>query len=132
MGATQPPIKVHIPYVFARRSSKKRIVIDKIESTETRRSEIQPIVAAIALAFRWRQLIESGEYGSITELAKAKSINQSYACRMMKLTFLSPRIVEAVLNAQVSNFVTLKTLTAPMPKAWSKQDVLGSALKDFV
>ena len=44
------------------------------------------MVKAIARARRWRRLIESGEYASITDLAAAENINQSYVCRILRLT----------------------------------------------
>jgi hypothetical protein len=47
------------------------------------------MVKAIARAFR-RSQIESGVHTSITELAKSKGVNQSYACRLLRLTLLAP------------------------------------------
>ena len=58
------------------------------------------MVKAIARAHRWRRLLESGEYGSITELAAAEKINQSYVGRVMRLTLLSPEIVQVILDGR--------------------------------
>ncbi len=48
------------------------------------------LVKAIARAHRWQRMLESGEYGSITELAAAEKINPSYLCRVLRLTLLAP------------------------------------------
>ncbi len=42
------------------------------------------------------QLLETGEYASITKLAAAEKINQSYVSRFPRLTLLAPSIVEAI------------------------------------
>ena len=47
------------------------------------------------------QMIESGEYASIAELANAEKVNQSYACRMLRLT--------------------LQQLAKPLPVRWDEQ-----------
>jgi len=42
---------------------------------------------ALRLKFRrWRNLPEGGLFGSVRELAKAEKINESYLCRVLRLT----------------------------------------------
>lgn len=120
LAKTTKQIKIHVAYVFRGRSSQKQI---KIESREREPSPIisEPIVAAIARAYRWQRLIESGEYASVTELAKAKGINQSYACRMMKMTLLSPRLIEAALDGRLPSSITQRDLTRPTSLLWNGQ-----------
>jgi len=76
---------------------------------------------ALAKAFRWRAQIESGEYASITDLAKARGVNDSYACRLLRLTLLSPEIVTTILDRRQSPDFTLKELTRPLPIEWDQQ-----------
>jgi hypothetical protein len=84
------------------------------------------MVKAIARAHRWRQLIESGEYASITELAAAEKINQSYVCRILRLTLLAPKIVEAILGGRQRVGMDLAMLIKPFPIDWRRQyDALG-------
>lgn len=40
------------------------------------------MVKAIARAFRWRDMLESGEYATIREIANAEKINESYVGRV--------------------------------------------------
>jgi hypothetical protein len=56
------------------------------------------MVKAIARAYRWRGMLEQGAYASITELAAAEKINQSYVCRVLRLTLLDPALIEAILD----------------------------------
>src|ERR1700716_2260226 len=56
------------------------------------------IVKALGRAHRWKAMLESGEYGSMTDLATAEKINLSYLCRVLRLTLVAPDIAEALLD----------------------------------
>ena len=58
------------------------------------------MVKAIARAFRWRDMLEAGEYATIREIAAAEKINETYVGRMLRMTLLAPDIVEAILNGR--------------------------------
>jgi hypothetical protein len=75
-------------------------------------------------------MLESGEYGSMTELAKAEKINLSYLCRLLRLTLLAPDIAEALL-AGTNGRLQLSALLRPMPLIWAEQrDKLENAIID--
>jgi hypothetical protein len=78
-------------------------------------------VKAIAGAHRWQRILESGECASITELAAAEKIDRSYLCRVLRLTLLAPEIVEAILDGQQPEEVTLPALMKPFPVKWVRQ-----------
>ena len=82
------------------------------------------LLKALARAHRWRRMIESGEYASITELAKAEGVNQSYACRLLRLSLLAPSIVTAILDGRHDSDVMLKQLMKPLPVRWDEQIAL--------
>ena len=58
------------------------------------------MVKALARALRWRELLETGAYDTIEELAAAEKINSSYVSRILRLTLLAPAIVEAILDGR--------------------------------
>jgi hypothetical protein len=67
------------------------------------------------------ELLETGIYGTIGELARAERINPSYVSRVLRLTLLAPHIVEAVLDGRQSEDVTLATAMAGVPVVWEQQ-----------
>lgn len=113
-------ITVHVPMKFTVRGGRKTIISDVTRSPPQPRIE-NALLKALARAHRWRRMIESGEYASITELAKAEGINESYACRMLRLTLLAPAIVTTILNGRQSGDVMLKQLLRPLPARWGDQ-----------
>jgi len=79
------------------------------------------LVKALARAFRWRRMLETGRYGTIDELAAAEKINSSYVSRLLRLTLLAPEIVEAILDGRQSASMTLPGLMEPFPAEWGRQ-----------
>jgi len=75
------------------------------------------LVKALARAFRWRRMMETGRYGTIDELAAAEKINSSYVSQLLRLTLLAPDIVEAILNGRQPEGMTLPELMEPFQ--WS-------------
>ncbi len=55
------------------------------------------MAVAIARAWQWQEELESGEYASIEELARAKKVDRTYVSRFLQLTSLAPEFVEVVL-----------------------------------
>lgn len=66
-------------------------------------------------------MIEAGQYASITELAQAQKVNQSYACRLLRLTLLAPAVVVDILNGNYTSDLMLKQFMRPFPVEWQKQ-----------
>jgi hypothetical protein len=112
---------VRIPMRFQRRGGRKRIVAPNgtwIVCT----SKPQPdgtLPKALARAHRWRRMLESGEYGTLAELADAEGINRSYVSRVLRLTLLAPEIVERILDGRPTP--GLPQLLKPFPVEWEKQ-----------
>jgi hypothetical protein len=115
---------VKIPLKFERSGTRKRIVApDGAPSWAPRsRGSDNTLVKALARAHRWRRMLEGGKYDSITELAAAEKINMSYMCRMLRLTLLSPRITEAILDGRCSAKIDLCQLVRPLPGLWAEQE----------
>ena len=76
---------------------------------------------ALARAFRWRRMLETGRYGMIDELAAAEKINSSYVSRLLRLTLLVPDIVEAILDGRQAEGITLQRLIEPFSVDWGRQ-----------
>jgi hypothetical protein len=93
---------VRIPMRFQRRGGRKRIVApdgSKL-APPTKPQPDGTLVKALARAWRWQRMLESGECGSLAELADAERISRSYVCRVLRLTLLAPDIVERVLDGR--------------------------------
>ena len=117
MTKSTPTITVEIPFKIRKRGGRKQIITpDGVPVLAPPRARIDSaFVKALARAFRWRKLLETGVYGTIDELAQSERINPSYVSRVLRLTLLAPDIVEAVLDGRQPEDMTLATAMAGVP-----------------
>jgi len=79
------------------------------------------LVKALARAFRWKRMLESGEFATVKELAEHEKLGFSYMTRVLRLSLLAPDIVEAILEGQQSLEMKLADLLEPFPVVWEGQ-----------
>ena len=82
------------------------------------------MVKAIVRAHRWRDMLGSGDYATVRDLAKAEAIDESYLGRVLRLTLLSPTLIEAILEGRQAATLELDDLLQQFPVEWDRQ--LGS------
>lgn len=113
-------LKVHMPFEIQKRGGRKHIVSpDGLEWHAAPSRVSKPLTKALGRAFRWRKFLESGEYSTLDEIAKAERVNASYVSRVLRLTLLSPKIVEGILDGRECPY--LQDLLNPFPTLWSEQ-----------
>ena len=83
-------------------------------ATQPRRAD-STLVKALARAFRWKRMLESGEFATSAELAEREAIAPSYMTRVLRLTLLAPAIVEAILDGKQGPEVTLTMARVTFP-----------------
>ena len=116
----QPTITVHVPMTFTVRGGRKTILSDATPAAPHQRVD-NALLNALARAHRWQRMIESGEYTTITGLSRSEGVNDSYACRVLRLNLLSPSIVTTILDGRHGCDVMLKQLMRPLPVRWDEQ-----------
>jgi hypothetical protein len=115
-------LTVRVPLTLRKRGGRKQVVMPEGACWGQPRPRVDnTMVKAIARAHRWKRLMESGRFASVTELAEAEKINQSYLCRVLRLTLLAPDIVEAILDGRQPAALQMDALLKPMPLEWAAQ-----------
>jgi hypothetical protein len=56
------------------------------------------LVKALARAFRWKRMLDMGQFNTMAELAACEGIAPSYVTRVLRLTLLAPDLVDAILD----------------------------------
>ncbi len=116
-------VVIRIPMDLKRRSGRKEIIVPEgLPGTESCKSPTQePLVTALARAFHWQELIDSGKYASVTDLADALDVDRSYVSRIMRLALLAPDIVQAIVDGREPSGLSLEMLVKKMPMVWEEQ-----------
>jgi hypothetical protein len=113
---------VSIPVTFRQRGGRKQILAPPGEKPWSPAPRVDTaLVKAVVRAYRWRQMLESGEYRSSAELAKAEKVNDSYLSRILRLTLMAPGIIEAILAGRQPSTLQLDDLLKPLPAEWAQQ-----------
>jgi hypothetical protein len=113
-------ITVFIPMAWRQRGGRKVIVAPPGCDDSAPPPKIdRALVKALARAHRWQRLLDSGEHGTLAELADAEQISRSYVCRVLRLTLLAPDIVERILDGRSAP--QLAELMQPFPVEWERQ-----------
>lgn len=92
-------ITVHIPITLRHQGGRKQVITPEGATpwiSVSARVD-NAMVKALARAYRWRDMLESGEHATVRDLAKAETIDEVYLGRVLRLTLLAPSIVEAIL-----------------------------------
>jgi hypothetical protein len=113
-------VTIHIPFRVKKRGGRKEICLPA-ETPQQHRAPDNVLVKALARAFRWKRMLDSGEFNTITELATHEKMAPSYMTRVLRLTLLAPELIEIILDEQHKAEVTLAQLVEPFPIEWSKQ-----------
>jgi hypothetical protein len=117
-------VTLHVPFRIVKRGGRKEMQLPE-GAAQPRRTD-NTLVKALARAFRWKQMLESGEFATIAELAEREGIAFTYMARVLRLTLLAPDIVEAIFDGNQRSGVTLKRLMEPFPLEWRSQMALLS------
>jgi site-specific DNA recombinase len=111
------------PMRLKRRGVETKIVL---EGDSTSGPVDLPLLKAIARAHRWTTDLLSGRVMSIRELAKGEGMNRRSVQRLLRLGFLSPRLVEAIAEGRQPPELTVIRLTRriDLPALWNEQEQL--------
>ena len=122
LSADNRTLRVRVPVKQNSRGGLKVVVAPEGEPKPRSESKSnEALVRALARAFRWRKLIESGVCGTIRELAGGEKVNASYVSRLLRLTLLAPGIVEAILAGSPPANLKSSGLMGSFPVEWSRQ-----------
>ena len=112
-------VTVHIPFRLVKRGGRKEMQMPDGASGHSKMDNT--LVKALARAFRWKRMLESGEFTTMAELAEHEGIAPSYMTRVLRLTLLAPNIVEAILDGSQGPEARLARVLGPFPLKWSEQ-----------
>lgn len=116
-------VVVSIPMMFRKRNGRKQIVLPPGVRAETTKEDDArcPLRVALARAYRWQKMIESGEVRSAGELARRLKLDRSFIARTLRLAALAPDVVEAVLRGDEPDGLSLGSLRGELPLSWDEQ-----------
>lgn len=120
-GRIPETVTLHVPFRVVKRGGRKEMKLPEGAAQSPRTDNT--LVKALARAFRWKRMLDSGQFATLAELAEREGIAPSYMTQVFRLTLLVPEIVEAVLDGKQGPEVTLAPVLEPFPVDWDEQRV---------
>ena len=117
--AVPETITIHVPFRIVKRGGRKEM--QRPSGTQARGRPDDTLIKALARAFRWKRMLDNGDFATVAELAEREGIAPSYMTRVLRLTLLAPDIVEAILDGKHGPAVTLVRLMEPLSLEWAAQ-----------
>lgn len=117
---TPETLTVHVPFTLRLRGGRK-VMVMPAGAPDPRPQVDNTMVKALARAFRWKRMLDSGEFTTIAELAGKEKLAVSYLARVLRLAQLAPDIVEAIVAGTHLSEMTLAQLLKPFPSVWQGQ-----------
>jgi hypothetical protein len=121
-------VDIRVPMEFKTRSGRKEIISVRSPSGLPPDAAVaadvgprSPLVVALARAYRWQRMIETGQARSNSDLARKLKLDQSYIARTIRLASLAPEIIEAILGGQEPDGLSLWGLRRDVPLLWREQ-----------
>ena len=118
-------ISWNIPVRLRRAGIEKRLLLDAPEGAE-RRSPDHSLWRLLAQAHQYHGILMRGEGKTITQLASDAGVTRSRFTRVLRLSFLAPEIVNAILLNRHPIEISAKRLAigSRLPAAWDAQRTL--------
>jgi hypothetical protein len=123
LDPTGHTLTVRVPMTFRQRGGRKLITMPRGDRSwaPSRRRVDSALIKAIVQAHRWKSMLETGQFASVKDLARAERINHSYLYRVLRLALLAPAIIEAILNGVQPVHIHLRGLLVGVPIEWERQ-----------
>jgi len=120
---TEQTATVTVPFAIRKRGGRKLILTpDGVAAVSAPRARVDSaLLKALVRGFRWRKLLETGNFATIKEIAEAENINPSYVSRVLRMTLLAPYIEEAILAGRQPEELTMARAMQPFPIEWMSQ-----------
>ncbi len=110
---------IHVPFRIVKRGGRKEMQMpDRVRRERTLNNTL---VKALARAFRWKRMLESGDVATIADLARREGIAAAYLTRTMRLAHLAPDLIQSILDGHQPRSLTLEILREPLPEVWDEQ-----------
>jgi len=120
-------IQIFVPIKIRKRNGTALMILPKSEENRIKHFD-DKLINAFAKAYQWKGIIEdeNNNICSLSDLARSQNISMSHVTKVYRLNFISPKIVEAIVNGTAPRDLRLQDIFAKKaPEIWQEEEVWG-------
>ena len=114
-------IRVVIPLTVRKRNGRTKILPLEGTHCQEARSQGPHILKALGRAWTWRRRLERGEASTVSDIAKDENVTDRYVSRTIRLTYLSPEVVELLVLGRAPPAISVAELIDATCQPWPRQ-----------
>lgn len=117
-------IQIFVPMKIRKRGGAAMMIVPQGQVAQ-KNSFDEKLINAFAKAYQWKTIIEDegNNLNSISDIARNDNISNSHATKVYRLNFISPKIVEAIVNGTAPRELRLQDIFAKKaPEIWQEQE----------
>ncbi|MDA9818064.1 hypothetical protein N9C35_03395 [Flavobacteriaceae bacterium] len=116
-------IQIFVPLQIRKRGGAAMLILPQGQSQAKNFDD--KFLKAFAKAYQWKTIIEDedNKINSLSDIARDEEISNSHATKVYRLNFISPKIVEAIVNGTAPRDLRLQDIFAKKaPEIWREQE----------
>jgi hypothetical protein len=121
MSETATSIRIVIPLTLRRRNGRPKILPPEDAGLPGSQSQDPHVLRAIARAWKWRRQLEEGEMAGVQDIAVREKISDQYVGRMIRLAFLAPEVLEALVVKRRPPAISINEMVEVAKLPWGEQ-----------
>jgi DNA invertase Pin-like site-specific DNA recombinase len=120
-GVPADTYQVSVPAQLKRCGIETKLIIPGKEQPGAHERTVRAIQDSLRKALNWNQALITGKAASKAELARNEGVSKWYITQIIKLAYLAPDIMGAIIKGNIPATLTLVRLKEAIPLDWNEQ-----------
>jgi len=121
MSKSPETLRVIIPLTIKKKNGRPKILPPEGLAAQESHAQDPHILRAVGRSLAWRKRLKQGHAGTIHDIAAAEALSDSYVARYLRLAYLSPDVLEALILQRRPSAARVVDLVKIAARPWVEQ-----------
>lgn len=121
MNKSPETLRIVIPLNIRKKNGRPKILPPDDTTSQQNRTQDPHILRAVGRSLGWRRRLERGTASTMRDIADTERLSASYVARYLRLAYLSPEVLEAIILQRRPSAVRVVDLVKIAARPWVEQ-----------
>ena len=121
MNSPPETLRVIIPLNIRKKNGRPKILPPDDMTQQENRAQDPHVLRAVGRSLGWRRRLEQGHASTMRDIADVEHLSDSYVARYLRLAYLSPEVLEALILERRPCAVRVVDLVKIATTPWVEQ-----------